>query len=175
MAARRTKRIKNIADLTPDLRNANRGTERGVGMLDHSLRTFGAGRSVVVGKDGGVIAGNKTVERAAELDLPVRVVETDGNELVVVQRTDMASDSKAARELAIADNRCSEVGLDWDLEQLAADLEGGLGLKQFWVEGELEALLEDDGGGGTTEPPGACGSTVTCPACGEEFVPGRNE
>jgi hypothetical protein len=41
-----TKIIKTIADLEPDKRNANKGTVRGRAMLDHSLRTLGAGRSL---------------------------------------------------------------------------------------------------------------------------------
>ena len=38
------KKIKGIEDLTPDVRNANRGTQRGRGMVEASLREVGAGR-----------------------------------------------------------------------------------------------------------------------------------
>jgi len=37
-------RAAKLAELTPDLNNANRHTERGTGMLEKSLRRFGAGR-----------------------------------------------------------------------------------------------------------------------------------
>jgi hypothetical protein len=47
-----TKPIKRIADLVPDDRNANRGTERGATMVEHSLRTYGAGRSILIVKNG---------------------------------------------------------------------------------------------------------------------------
>lgn len=42
-----TKALTTLADLTPDAANANRGTVRGRAMPEHSLRTYGAGRSVL--------------------------------------------------------------------------------------------------------------------------------
>jgi hypothetical protein len=51
----------SIRDLTPDPRNANKGSERGTGMLEHSLRSYGAGRSILADKHGVIIAGNKTL------------------------------------------------------------------------------------------------------------------
>lgn len=110
--------------LKPDLLNANEGTQRGLGLLDKSLRKLGAGRSIVADKNGNVIAGNKTLERAADLDLPVRIVETDGSELVVVKRTDLDLYSETdtrARQLAYADNKIGEIDLAWKPEQVAAD------------------------------------------------------
>lgn len=73
--------------LTPDPHNANRGTARGRAMLEQSLRSYGAGRSVLTDKHGVLIAGNKTAEAAQKLGLSIREVETDGTELVVVRRT----------------------------------------------------------------------------------------
>ena len=83
--------------IKPDPRNINKGTQRGRGLLEQSLREYGAGRSVLTDKHGTLIAGNKTHEVATEIGLPVRIIETDGNELVVVQRTDLdlTTDHKA--------------------------------------------------------------------------------
>jgi len=134
------KSITSIADLKPDTKNANKGSQRGRGLLEKSLRRYGAGRSVVVDRDGLIIAGNKTIDVAAELDLPVKVVQTNGEEVVVVQRTDLDIDSEAGRGLAIADNRTSEVSLDWDPETLA-DLSDTVDLFQFWGDDELTELL----------------------------------
>ena len=114
------------AGLTPDRENANEGTQRGRGLLEKSLRKLGAGRSILTDKDGNVIAGNKTLETAADIDLPVRIVETDGNELVVVKRTDLdlySETDKRARQLAYADNKITEVDLAWKPEQIAVDFE----------------------------------------------------
>lgn len=139
-----TKRVDTLADLTPDARNANRGTERGRQMLETSLRKYGAGRSVLADKHGALIAGNKTVEVAADLGIPIRTIETDGRELVVVQRTDLdLGEGGAARELAYADNRVSQVSLEWELAQIGADVEAGIDLAGLWSEDELAHLMRD--------------------------------
>jgi len=49
----------NLSDLQHDPHNANRGTPRGRKTLATSLQQFGAGRSILVDKDGIIIAGNK--------------------------------------------------------------------------------------------------------------------
>ena len=67
------KKVK-ISDLIPDNVNANRGTKRGSGMLERSLRQYGAGRSVLVDSSGRIIAGNKTVEAAGSIGLEYAVV-----------------------------------------------------------------------------------------------------
>src|SRR6187397_2955112 len=81
--------ISTFADLSPDPLNANRGTDRGREALDQSLVRYGAGRSVLTDRRGRVIAGNKTVERARALNIPLRVVRTDGRHLIAVQRDDL--------------------------------------------------------------------------------------
>jgi hypothetical protein len=102
----------------------------------------GAGRSVLVDRHDRVIAGNKTVEaaRAAGME-SIIVIETDGSSLVAVRRGDLDLETdKKARELAIADNRASELDLEWNPEVLASlDVD----LQQFWNENELNALLRD--------------------------------
>src|SRR4051812_23536491 len=98
-------------------------------MLEDSLRRLGGGRSVLADKNGKLIAGNKTIGKAGELGLPVRVVQTSGHEIVVVQRTDLDLDTDpAARELAYADNRVAEVNLKWDTDAMQADMAKGLDL-----------------------------------------------
>lgn len=113
------KRVK-LADLTPDPQNANLGTERGLALLDDSLRTLGAGRSILVDKNGKIIAGNKTHERALDIGLTdVLLVPTDGTTLVAVVRTDLDLESDPrAKRLALADNRIGEIDLAWAPEVL---------------------------------------------------------
>ena len=134
-----------LADLQPDNRNANAGTERGRGMVEESLRRYGAGRSILVDKSGRIIAGNHVAEVAADIGLhDCIVVPSDGRKLVVVQRTDLDLDSPAARALAIADNRTSEVGLSWDtgvLAELAAD--DAVDLSALFSPVELADLLHE--------------------------------
>ncbi len=168
------KQIESIEDLQLDSRNPNRGTERGSYMLDHSLESYGAGRSILADKHGTVIAGNKTLQAAVEKGFPVKVVETDGKELVVVQRKDLDlnADPKA-RQLAYADNRSSEVGLDWDTDVMLEDIGSGLDLEPLFKAEELEALgvIEADSKSGESEKQDSGGgrSEITCPSCGHEF------
>lgn len=132
-----------LEELTPDEHNANQGTIRGQAILDHSLRQFGAGRSILVDRNGRVIAGNKTLETAASIGLDqVVVVETDGSKLVAVKRTDLdLEDGEQARLLAYADNRAGEVGLDWDAVQVHSDIAAGLDLTDLFSVGELETMI----------------------------------
>lgn len=136
---KKPKTIEKLSDLKPDRSNANRGTDRGRKMVAESLSKYGAGRSVVVDKNGNIIAGNKTVTAAGERE--IIVVPSDGKKLVVVQRTDLDINSKAARELAIADNRTAEVGLDWDIDILKSL---DVNLPQFWTEAELRKLIGEE-------------------------------
>lgn len=105
-----TTHIPRLGDLTPDPQNANSGTERGREALAQSLREFGPGRAVLIDRHGNIIAGNKTVEEAKRLNIPLQVVKTDGNVLIAVQREDLdlTTDSRAKR-LAIADRSGSSL------------------------------------------------------------------
>jgi hypothetical protein len=135
-------RNMKLEDLIPDDKNANRGTERGLGMLEDSLRTYGAGRSILLDKNGKIIAGNKTIQSAADCGFTdVVVVPSDGRTIIAVQRTDLDMDADPrARELAIADNRVGQVDLDWD-PQVLADLD--VDLSKFWSQEELDELLAE--------------------------------
>jgi hypothetical protein len=131
-----------LSSLIPDARNANKGTLRGKEMIENSLRDFGAGRSILIDKNGRIIAGNKTVQNAGAIGLDdVIVVQTDGTKLVAVQRTDLdLTQDRKAIELGIADNRAAQVSLEWDTDVLKL-LHEEVDLSQFWTEGELESLL----------------------------------
>lgn len=148
--------VVTIDNLIPDGHNANAGTKRGLDLLDQSLRRNGAGRSILIDKHNRVIAGNKTLERAADIGLDdVIVVDSDGSKLVAVRRVDLDLETDPqARALAYFDNRTSEVSLAWSPEQIAADLEAGLDLGQMFYPDELSAILEqaaDDMLGGEAE------------------------
>ncbi len=159
--------------IKPDPRNTNRGTQRGRGLLEQSLREYGAGRSVLADKHGTLIAGNKTHEVATGIGLPVRIIETDGNELVVVQRTDLdLSTDRAAIELGIADNRVGQVSLEWDTLMLAELAAEELDLSKFWSEDELAALLNEPPNVEFREYDESVEDEVAycdCPACGHRF------
>ena len=90
-----------------------------------SLRELGAGRSIVVDREGVVIGGNAVYEKALELGIPVREVTTKGDELVVVRRVDLATDDPRRKALALADNQIATLA-EWDeviLSELLAEVE----------------------------------------------------
>lgn len=140
--------ITSIADLTPDPQNARKHTPRNVGMLEQALHEVGAARSIVVDEHGVVLAGNATIEAAAQAGITrVQVVDADGETLVAVRRTGLTAEQKV--KLALYDNRVAELA-EWDacvLASLDVDLSG------LFFEDELSALLADTalpepGGGG---------------------------
>ncbi|MBQ7056590.1 MAG: DNA modification methylase [Bacteroidaceae bacterium] len=109
----------DINQLAQDQHNFNKGTKAGAKMMKRSLEQLGAGRSILIDKDGNIIAGNKTQQAAIEAGIKkVRVVESDGTELVAVKRTDVALDSKQGRELALLDNLTTQINLEWDKAEL---------------------------------------------------------
>jgi DNA modification methylase len=135
-------RIAQIQELTLDKKNANRGTKRGAKMLDRSLGEYGAGRSVLLDRAGNIIAGNQTIAAAKRAGRKeVVVVESDGSAIIAVKRTDLDINSSKARALAIADNRTSEVGLEWDPEILRGLAPEDLG--EMFSEAELRGIIGD--------------------------------
>ena len=106
-----------IDDLKFDDKNFNKGTKQGKSLLQKSLQKFGAGRSILVDKNNRVIAGNKTLENFSEIGSgKIEVIETNGDTLVVVKRSDIDLDSPEGREMALADNRTSEIGFGIDIK-----------------------------------------------------------
>lgn len=141
------KPIQSLADLELDDNNANQGTERGMWSLQESVIRFGVGRGIVVDRRGRVIGGNKTTETLEKLNPGVRVVvvPSDGDTLVVTQRTDLdLAEDPEARELAFADNRVGELNLAWDAQKIAQALEDGLDLQAFFHHGEADDLEQPE-------------------------------
>ena len=131
-----------LSDLQFDTKNANAGTVRGRKAVQASLLKFGAGRSVLIDKDGNLIAGNQTAQQASAAGIQeVIVVQSDGTKLVAVQRTDLCITDPKARALAIADNRVGELGLEWDPAVMAEFSADGLDLKPFFTDAELADTL----------------------------------
>lgn len=130
-----SKELIDIEELRQDNLNFNKGTYEGEVLIKKSLERFKAGRSVLIDKNNNIIAGNKTVQAASTMGMKVRVIETTGDELVAVKRTDIDIDSKEGRELALADNRTAQINLAWDEPNLeVAALQFGLDASDFGLE-----------------------------------------
>lgn len=138
------KPIKTIADLTPDPQNPRKRTERGSGMLSRSLREVGAGRSIVIDEEGQILAGNGTIEAAAEVGIEnVKVVDVDGNTIVAVRRSGLTEEQKV--KLALYDNRTADLAT-YDAEILL-EIDQTIDLSPFFTDIELNELslnIEDE-------------------------------
>ncbi len=156
-----------------DPANANRGTQRGDGMLERSLQQYGAGRSVLLDKHGTLIAGNKTAAKAMELGIPIQVVESDGHTLIAVQRTDLDLETDtAAMALGIADNRVGQVSLEWSPDMLQQVFDAGVDANEFWFPEELANLFDvEPNDPAPVDSAGVPPRLITCPSCGESFSP----
>ena len=137
---------KKLSDLNFDTKNANKHTAKGQKALEDSLQKYGAGRSILVDKNNNIIAGNLTAEVFGQIGLEeVQIVESDGKKLIVVKRTDIDINSKAGRELAISDNRASELSLNWDSDALKDIQENfKVDLSEFFSNKELKLLGLDN-------------------------------
>lgn len=118
--------------ITFDRHNYRTHDESNKRMIRESLEACGAGRSVLVDAEGELIAGNGVFEQAQKLGIPVRVIETDGTELVAVKRTDLHTDDKKRKRLALADNAIADK-VTWDAPEIRAE----------FTPVELEALHID--------------------------------
>ena len=120
--------VVDIDSLRQDTHNFNRGTEEGQQLMERSFKELGAGRSILLDREGNIIAGNKSQEAARKAGIKrVRIVETTGDELVAVKRTDIDIDSAEGRRMALLDNLTTQVNLAWDpseIEAVSSEIEG---------------------------------------------------
>jgi len=135
--------MTKLTDFTPDPKNLNQGTERGNYALERSLRDYGFARPVVADKDGVILAGNHAYQKAGEIGLKnVRVIETDGTEIIVHKRTDLDASTARGRMVALADNRTTEINLSWDSQEFKSLLDDTEEIKNYFAETELNELLK---------------------------------
>ena len=140
-----------IDTLIPDDKNLNQHTEFGTSLLEKSVERFGLGRSILLDKNNRIIAGNGITETAGSKGLEdVIIVETTGDKLVAVKRTDIDLDSREGRELALADNATANANLSWDVKNMAeVTTEYSIdpqewGVSEFAPPAEPEKELKED-------------------------------
>lgn len=116
---------KKVSDLIPDNQNINAHSQRGRGIVEHSIRRYGIGRGIVAAGKGTdtpqIIGGHLTTEIVGSLDMEdVIFVHTTGDKLVVTVRDDIAPNSAEAIALGIIDNESQKQSYNPDLDILAA-------------------------------------------------------
>lgn len=168
------KPLDTLAQLTSDPANRRKHTPRNVGMIVDALHKVGAARSIVIDEDNVVLAGNATLDAAAEAGITkLQIVDADGETVIAVRRSNLTADQK--RALAIYDNRTAELA-EWDTDQLRADLDAGLDLSQFFHEDELAALLAAavEPKAGKTDPDAVPDERATDIKAGDLFELGKH-
>lgn len=90
--------------------------------IEKSLKELGAGRSVLIDSENMLIAGNGVFEQAKKLKIPVKIIESNGKELIAIKRTDLKTDSDKRKALAIADNKINDMSF-FDFDKLKTELE----------------------------------------------------
>lgn len=142
-----TEKHANIEELVYDDHNFNQHTAEGMELLEKSIAENKFGRSILIDKDNRIIAGNGIVEAATKTGTKkIRVIETDGDELIAVKRKDLSLDSQEGRRLALADNATSAANLKWNEEELkSAASEWGIMPEEWQVglEDSSEPLHKD--------------------------------
>ena len=162
--------MPSINSLKADHKNARKRTDRSAALIKESIDRYGAARSIVIDEDNRILAGNGTVEGAKAAGIEnVRIIETDGDEIIAIRRTGLSEDEKVG--LALADNRTSDLS-EWDQEMLTRlsdehditawfnndDLAGIL-------ESETEAIAPED----FDEVDDDIETEHRCPSCGYEW------
>ena len=137
------------SDLIADPKNARKRTAQSAHLIKESLKSFGAARSIVIDENDRVLAGNGTIEAANDLGITaVRVIETDGDEIIAVRRKGLDESKKVG--LALADNRTSDLS-EWDglmLQQLSVEHD----IKPWFSDDDILEILQEDDDGADFDP-----------------------
>jgi hypothetical protein len=162
--------VTSIKDLKSDHKNARRRTDRSAELIKESLQRYGAARSIVIDEDNRILAGNGTIEGAKEAGIDrIRVIETDGDEVIAVRRTGLTEEQKVG--LALADNRASDLS-EWDQEMLNR-LSQQHDISAFFSQDDLDGILEVDVEQLPPEDFAEVDDDITtehrCPSCGYEW------
>ena len=134
-------------DIKYDQHNYRDHDERNLSLIKKSIQRCGAGRSILLDKNGEIIAGNATYKTLQELGIPVKIIPTDGKTAIALQRTDLDTNDRKRKELAAFDNSTSD-NVKWDFDHIAADFDlselPDFGIDALPDMAPVEPVEEDD-------------------------------
>ena len=136
------KKVK-LSEIQPDLANANRHTERGTAMVSNSIQEHGYIDAGTLDKNNRIANGNSRTEIASGQGADEAYVvefEKRGGTPVYLKYNDLDLETEEGRRAAYALNRTAQLSIDWNPEQVAADLQAGLNLDGLFQDWELEYL-----------------------------------
>ena len=130
-----------LRDIKFDTRNYRKHSDKNKALIRKSIEETGFGRSVVIDSENELIAGNGVVSQLPK-DTKIKVIETDGSELVVVKRVDLKTNDQKRKELARNDNATSDK-VEWDNDTLVADFDLSE-LEKWGIEIPTKAEVETE-------------------------------
>ena len=157
-----------LKDIKYDKKNYRKHSDQNKALIKKSIEEVGLGRSVVIDSENELIAGNGVVSQLPK-GTKIKVIETDGSELVVVKRTDLKTNDEKRKQLAIMDNSTGDK-VEWDYPLLQADFDGpeleDFGVPVFETSdlSDIEDFFKDSDIKKEKMP-----KKVVCPHCGKEF------
>lgn len=108
-------------ELKQDPRNYRKHSDRNKQLIKKSVDECGFGRSVLLDADDVLIAGNG-VQSSIDPNTKVRIIETDGTELIAVKRIDLHQGDERRKLLAAADNATTDLS-EWDTDMVREDFD----------------------------------------------------
>ena len=128
-----------------DSKNYRKHNDENKKLIAQSLQDLGFGRSILIDNDNTIIAGNATFVEAEKLGMPIKVIETDGTELVAIKRTDLQEGDLKRKQLGVIDNLATDKS-EFDTELIKTDFDD-LDLSSFGItfdDLDLKIEVESD-------------------------------
>ena len=133
-----------VTQVTPDTNNYKDGTERGKTLIKKSINDYGFTRPLLFDMNDNIMGGNKTFAAALEMGVTeIMVIETEGDEMVIIERTDVDINTPTGRLMTIADNQTAKVDYALNVPNLYADITQGLDVSDYYFPEEIDELLAD--------------------------------
>ena len=154
-----------MAKIKLDSKNYRVHTDKNKMIIEKSLKELGAGRSILIDSENEIIAGNGVFEQAEKQNIKIKIVETDGTELIAVKRTDLKTNDKKRKKLALIDNHSTDTS-NFDFEAINVDFDE-VELEEWGIEESL-INLDNIKSNEDRQMPDK-NNMVVCPNCGEEI------
>lgn len=132
-----------MAKIKLDSKNYRVHTDKNKMIIEKSLKELGAGRSILIDSENEIIAGNGVFEQAEKQNIKIKIVETDGTELIAVKRTDLKTNDKKRKKLALIDNHSTDTS-NFDFDVINVDF-GEVELEEWGIEkiNKFEGNIDD--------------------------------
>jgi hypothetical protein len=135
--------VEMTAKIKYDKKNYRKHPENNKRIIKRSLDEFGAGRSILIDNENEIIAGNGVAEQWG--DKPIKIIETDGTELIAIKRTDLNTDDEKRKQLALIDNHSSDTS-EFDKTRIKDDFSTEfIQSLNFDIDGYFQKQHDDPG------------------------------